>query len=108
VDHQTSEPMSDGHPLGPNQVLVGHVACLGHGVERAERLDGVRAVTKYLLHVASSGRATLPGGDQAPTAWRYAVRSGMEMVSSVPGDVERTSNRPPDASTFARIDAIPI
>jgi len=21
----------NGHPLGPNQVLVGHVACLGHG-----------------------------------------------------------------------------
>jgi hypothetical protein len=20
-----------GHPLGPNQVLVGHIACLGHG-----------------------------------------------------------------------------
>ena len=20
-----------GHPLGPNEVLVGHVACLGHG-----------------------------------------------------------------------------
>jgi hypothetical protein len=22
---------TNGHPLGPNQVLVGHVACLGHG-----------------------------------------------------------------------------
>ena len=43
-----------------------------------------------------------------PTAWRCAVRSGMEMVISVPGDVERTSNCPPDASTLARIDAIPI
>jgi len=21
----------NGHPLGPNQVLVGHVACVGHG-----------------------------------------------------------------------------
>jgi hypothetical protein len=21
----------NGHPLGPNQALVGHVACLGHG-----------------------------------------------------------------------------
>ena len=21
----------NGHPLGPNRVLVGHVACLGHG-----------------------------------------------------------------------------
>ena len=43
-----------------------------------------------------------------PTAWRCAGRSGMEMVISVPGDVERTSNCPPDASTLVRIDAIPI
>ena len=29
-----TQPPSRGpnrHPLGPNQVLVGHVACLGHG-----------------------------------------------------------------------------
>src|SRR6185295_6965953 len=25
------ERCPNGHPLGPNQVLVGHVACLGHG-----------------------------------------------------------------------------
>jgi len=25
------ERCSNGHPLGANQVLVGHVACLGHG-----------------------------------------------------------------------------
>ena len=43
-----------------------------------------------------------------PTAWRCAGRRGMDMVTSVPGDVERTSNFPPDASTLARIDAIPI
>ena len=43
-----------------------------------------------------------------PTAWRCAGRSGMDTVISVPGDVERTSNCPPDASTLARIDAIPI
>jgi hypothetical protein len=34
--------------------------------------------------------------------------SGMEMVASVPGDVERTSKFPPDASAFALIDARPM
>jgi hypothetical protein len=43
-----------------------------------------------------------------PTAWRCGGRSGMDTVTSVPGVVERTSNCPPDASTLARIDAIPI
>jgi hypothetical protein len=27
---------SNGHPLGPNQVLVGHVACLGYGLASPE------------------------------------------------------------------------
>jgi hypothetical protein len=32
VDHPPAQPMPpNGHTLGPNQVLVGHVACLGHG-----------------------------------------------------------------------------
>jgi hypothetical protein len=32
VDHPTADTVArNGHPLGPNQVLVGHVACLGHG-----------------------------------------------------------------------------
>jgi len=32
VDHPAARQVSErGHLLGPNQVLVGHVACLGHG-----------------------------------------------------------------------------
>jgi hypothetical protein len=30
ITHPPSQ-CPNGHPLGPNQVLVGHVACLGHG-----------------------------------------------------------------------------
>src|ERR1700737_711753 len=30
VDHPPTDPLPGGHPLGPNQVLVGHQACLGH------------------------------------------------------------------------------
>jgi hypothetical protein len=31
MDHPPAEPLPERAPLGPNQVLVGHVACLGHG-----------------------------------------------------------------------------
>src|SRR6478735_12630339 len=30
VDHPPADALPE-HPLGPNQVLVGHVACLGYG-----------------------------------------------------------------------------
>ena len=31
MDNQTTHPLSERPPLGPNEVLVGHQACLGHG-----------------------------------------------------------------------------
>ena len=71
---------------------------------RAGRLQARRSSHDGLVELLD----TLAADDQATHTWRCAGRSGMEMVISVPGDVERTSNCPPDASTLVRIDAIPI
>jgi len=52
------------------------------------------------------------GADAIPVASvsvsLICARSGIEMVISVPGDVERTSHWPPAANAFARIDARPM
>ena len=37
----------NGHPLGPTQVLVGHVACLGH---RADTAGNGRFARKVIVH----------------------------------------------------------
>ena len=60
------------------------------------------------LHRRLGSCSPLPADDQATQSLAMRGRSGMDTVTSVPGDVERTSNCPPDASTLARIDAIPI
>ena len=77
----------------------------GHHRRRA-RTTVARADLHTTVWLSCSTR--FPLTIKPPTAWRCAGRSGMDMVTSVPGDVERTSNCPPDASTLARIDAIPI
>ncbi len=38
----------------------------------------------------------------------HGTASGIAIVISVPGDVARTSNRPPDANALARIDDRPM
>ena len=93
--------------------------------DMARPVEALRAVPAILANVPENSHDGCRRGDlhttvwfscstrfpltiKPPTAWRCAGRSGMDMVISVPGDVERTSNCPPDASTLARIDAIPI
>ena len=78
-----------------------------HGHHRRRAHGGCR---RGDLHTTAwlSCSTRFPLTIKPPTAWRCAGRSGMDTVTSVPGDVERTSNCPPDASTLARIDAIPI
>jgi hypothetical protein len=57
----------NGHPIGPNQVLVGHVACLGHGGGGHDagtanlRRRGLRPANERTLHGAAraSGSADL-------------------------------------------------
>ncbi len=62
----------NGHSLGPNQVLVGHVACLGHGGGGHTRWhcrtcdDTVYGPPMAKHCTAIEGPATTPGG--APMA----------------------------------------
>ena len=51
----------NGHLLGPNQVLVGHVACLGHGGGGHVDGDGRRA-DYQVRQVRVGGAVTMPIG----------------------------------------------
>jgi hypothetical protein len=52
-----------------------------------------------------AGAAAASAISRSPVA---AGSSGMDTVTSVPGDVARTSNWPSAANTFVRVEAIPM